>query len=201
MQNAEYRKYFPSTLTLETPRVKLRMMENNDYESLAPLTKTASLWNYFTRNLSAEMELKRWIDEALIEQKDGRRVPFVIFDKDEQMVCGCTSFGNISFYDRRIEIGWTWLGEQFQGTGINRQAKFALLCYAFDVLKMERVELKTDNVNERSKAALKKIGGKEEGVLRSHMLMHDGRRRDSIYFSFLRTEWDRVKRNYFVDLI
>jgi RimJ/RimL family protein N-acetyltransferase len=201
MQNTEYKQYFPASLILETPRVRLRLMEKNDYQSLAAVAKSTSLWNYFTRNLADKNELQRWIDEALADREEGRRVPFVIFDKDEQMICGSTSFGNISFYDARIEIGWTWLGEQFQGTGINRQAKFALLCYAFDVLKMERVELKTDNLNERSKAALKKIGGKEEGVLRSHMLMHDGRRRDSIYFSFLRNEWERVKRNYFVDLI
>jgi RimJ/RimL family protein N-acetyltransferase len=128
-------------------------------------------------------------------------MPFVVFDKDEQKICGCTSFGNISFFDKRIEIGWTWLGERFLGTGVNRQAKFALLSFAFDVMKMERVEIKTDNLNERAKTALRKIGAKEEGILRSHMLMQDERRRDSVYFSILKDEWEKVKRSYFVDLI
>ena len=201
MQNTEYKNYFPSTLTLETHRVQLRVMKESDFESLREQAQSPETWKYFTKNLANYGELKKWIAEALQDREEGKRVPFVIIDKDEKSICGSTSFGNISFYDKRIEIGWTWLGEHFTGVGINRQAKFALLSYAFDVMQMERVELKTDNLNERSKAALKKIGAKEEGVLRSHMLMQDNRRRDSIYFSILKEEWPWVKRNYFMDLL
>ncbi len=197
----EYKKYFPDSLILETPRVQLRLMQLDDYESLVPLTKSAVLWKYFTKNLADPNELMQWIQDALQEKEQAKRVPFVVIDKDEQKICGCTSFGNISFYDQRIEIGWTWLGEQFLGTGVNRQAKFALFSYAFEVLKMERVEIKTDNLNDRSKGALRKVGAQEEGVLRSHMLMHDNRRRDSIYFSILKDEWPRVKRSYFGELL
>jgi RimJ/RimL family protein N-acetyltransferase len=197
----EYKKCFPDSLILETPRVRLSLMQQNDFEMLTPLTKSENTWKYFTKNLADPNELRLWIEEAMRDREQGKRVPFIIFDKDEKKVCGCTSFGNISFYDQRIEIGWTWLAEQFMGSGVNRQAKFALLSYAFEALKMQRVEIKTDNLNERSKAALKKIGAKEEGVLRSHMLMHDNRRRDSVYFSILKDEWERVKKNYFIDLI
>jgi RimJ/RimL family protein N-acetyltransferase len=201
MQNQEYRKYFPDSLTLETHRVHLRIMRSEDVHSLKKISQSPALWDYFTKNLAIEDELKAWVDEALRDREEGRRVPFVIIDKDQNMICGSTSFGNISFYDKRIEIGWTWLGEQFLGTGVNRQAKFALLSFAFDVLQFERVEIKTDNLNERSKAALKKIGAMEEGVLRSHMLMQNGRRRDSAYYSFLKPEWPSVKKNFFVDLL
>jgi RimJ/RimL family protein N-acetyltransferase len=142
----------------------------------------------------------QWMQDALQEREQDKRVPFVVIDKDEQKICGCTSFGNISFYDQRIEIGWTWLGEAFLGTGVNRHAKFALFSYAFEVLKMERVEIKTDNLNERAKAALRKVGAQEEGVLRSHMLMQDNRRRDSVYFSILKNEWQKVKKSYFGEL-
>ena len=197
----EYNKYFPETLTLETPRVKLRLMGTEDFDALKGISGVAEIWKYFTRNLAIDEELRKWIAEALEERAQGKRMPFVVFDKDEQKICGCTSFGNISFYDRRIEIGWTWLGIDSMSIGINRQAKFALLSYAFEILAMERVEIKTDNLNERSKTALKKIGAKEEGVLRSHMLMHDNRRRDSIYFSILKSEWEGVKKNFFVDLL
>ena len=200
MQSEEYKKNFPDSLTLETPRVRLRILKADDRELLQSHTQSTALWEYFTKDLSKPEELKAWIDEALRDRAEGRRVPFVVIDKDENAVCGSTSFGNISFYDKRIEIGWTWLGERFIGMGVNRQAKFALLSYAFDVLKFERVEIKTDNLNERSKAALKKIGATEEGVLRSHMLMQNNRRRDSIYYSFLRSEWPGVKQNFFVDL-
>src|SRR5690242_1994323 len=201
MQSEEYKKFFPDSLTLETPRVKLRVLQASDLRLLEPHTQSNSLWEFFSKDLSKADELKAWIDEALRDRAGGWRVPFIIIDKDEDSVCGSTSFGNISFYDKRIEIGWTWLGEQFISTGINRQAKFALLSYAFDVLHFERVEIKTDNLNERSKAALRKIGATEEGILRSHMLMQNNRRRDSIYFSFLRNEWTWVKQNFFVDLL
>jgi RimJ/RimL family protein N-acetyltransferase len=201
MQTTPYNTYFPDSLLLETPRVKLRLMQMEDFESLQTIAQVPDLWKYFTKNLAESAELKLWMKEALQEREQGKRMPFVVHDKDEQKICGCTSFGNISFYDQRVEIGWTWLGQDFLGTGINRQAKFALLSYAFGVLKMERVELKTDNLNERAKSALRKIGAKEEGVLRSHMLMQNNRRRDSVYFSIIKEEWDKVRRNYFGDLI
>ncbi|HYJ37236.1 MAG TPA: GNAT family protein [Chitinophagaceae bacterium] len=201
MQTTPFNTYFPDSLLLETPRVKLRLMQMEDFESLQTIAQAPDLWKYFTKNLAESAELKLWMKEALQEREEGKRMPFVVYDKDEQKICGCTSFMNFSFYDQRVEIGGTWLGEDFVGTGINRQAKFALLSYAFGVLKMERVELKTDNLNERAKSALRKIGAKEEGVLRSHMLMQNNRRRDSVYFSIIKEEWDKVRRNYFGDLI
>jgi N-acetyltransferase len=176
-------------------------MQMEDYENLKAIAQATGLWKYFTKNLAEPSELKQWMQEALQEREEGKRMPFVVIDKDEQKICGCTSFGNFSFYDQRVEIGWTWLGEEFLGTGVNRQAKFALLSYAFEVMKMERVELKTDNLNERAKTALRKIGAKEEGVLRSHMLMQENRRRDSVYFSIIKEEWQKVKRNYFGELL
>ena len=140
------------------------------------------------------------MDTAMQERAAGKRVPFVIIDKGTGEICGCTSFGNISFYDKRIEIGWTWVGTATMGTGINHHAKFVLLSYAFDALRFERVEIKTDNLNERAKKALVHIGATEEGVLRSHMLMPHGRRRDSVYYSILRNDWETVKMLYFGDV-
>ncbi|MDQ3292067.1 MAG: GNAT family N-acetyltransferase, partial [Bacteroidota bacterium] len=128
------------------------------------------------------------------------RVPFTIIQKDTGLVCGSTSYGNISFYDKRIEIGWSWLSTAFRGTQINRHSKFALLQYAFGTMQMERVEIKTDNLNERAKAALVKIGATPEGVLRSHMLMPGGRRRDSIYYSILKNEWPTIRQTIFPDV-
>ena len=198
---ADYDKFFPATLTLETPRVRLRLLKEEDFDDLNKIAKSPEIWKYFTKDLADEVELKQWIGEALEERAQSRRMPFIITDKDDNRISGCTSFGSISFFDRRIEIGWTWLGQDFMGTGVNRQAKFALLSYAFEAMKMERVEIKTDNLNERSKGALKKIGAREEGVLRSHMQMHSNRRRDTVYFAFLKNEWEKVKYNFFVDLI
>lgn len=197
----EYKKYFPPTFSLETPRVLLKLMQESDYDHFVPITKDHDIWKYFTKDLFSEDELKQWVREAIQEMKNGKRAPFSIFDKDTKTVCGSTSYGNISFFDKRIEIGWTWLGSEYIGTGINRHAKFALLSFAFEVMKMERVEIKTDNLNERAKTALIKIGMKPEGVLRSHMQMHSNRRRDSIYYSIIKDEWQTVKTLFFADMI
>jgi RimJ/RimL family protein N-acetyltransferase len=197
----EFRKYFPSSFTLETPRVVLRIMEEKDFEKFLPITKSHDIWKYFTKDLVDDHELRQWVDEAILERNIGKRAPFTIFDKDTKSICGSSSYGNISFYDKRIEIGWSWLGVGYIGTGINHHAKFALLSYAFEVMKMERVEAKTDNLNERAKTALIKVGMKPEGVLRSHMQMHSNRRRDSIYYSIIKTEWDEVKSRFFADLV
>lgn len=198
---SEYEHFFPATCSLETPRVILRLLQPEDYDHFLPLTLSKDTWQYFTKDLSEPHELQNWIYVALQERAQHKRMPFTIIDKDTGMVCGSTSFGNISFYDQRVEIGWSWLGPGYRGMGVNRQAKFALLSYAFEVMKVARVEVKTDNLNERSKAALLKVGMIPEGLLRSHMLMHSGRRRDSLYFSLLRHEWPERKRSFFPDLL
>lgn len=196
-----YEKFFPQSFSLETPRVILRLLDRSDYEYFSAITKNREIWKYFTRDLSEDAALKQWIDEALHERSRRSRMPFTILDKDTKTICGSTSYGNISFFDKRIEIGWSWLGIDFMGTGVNRHAKFGLLSFAFEVMKMERVEVKTDNLNERAKTALIKIGMKPEGILRSHMQMHSGRRRDSIYYSILKEEWEDVKALFFADMI
>lgn len=187
-------------LKLETEKVLLRPLQHLDIASFLPITKDESLWKYFTFLMNDPAELQRWVEVALKEREEGKRIPFTIIEKATGNICGSTSFGNISYYDKRIEIGWSWLGKQYQGTGINFHAKFSLLNYAFDVLDWERVEIKTDNLNERSKQALRKIGATEEGVLRSHMQMPLSRRRDSVYFSILKSEWQRLKNSVFKDI-
>jgi N-acetyltransferase len=190
----DFDKYFPGELSLESSRVQLRVLHSSDIPQLQPIAPSGSTWKYFTKELNTKESYNAWMEEALQDYGSQRRVPFVIIDKKTNGHAGSTSYGNISFFDKRIEIGWSWLGDAFKGTGVNTHAKFLLLQYAFETLGFERVEIKTDNLNERSKAALKKIGATPEGVLRNHMQMHSNRRRDSIYFSILRNEWENVKQ-------
>jgi len=131
----------------------------------------------------------------------GQRMPFTIIDKDTKKIGGSSSYGNISFYDKRLEIGWSWLGPGYLGMGVNKHVKFALLSYAFEVMKMERVEAKTDMLSERAKAGLLKVGMIPEGVLRSHTLMHSDRRRDTIYYGLLRSEWPERKSSFFAEML
>jgi RimJ/RimL family protein N-acetyltransferase len=198
---SEYQRFFPASFELETSRVKLRLLTPEDYDALLPLAQSKDIWKYFTKELDDPQELRQWIAELLQEREHEKRMPFVIIDKDTNQICGSTSFLNISLYDKRLEIGSTWLGESFLGMGVNKPAKFALLSYAFGVMQMERVEVKTDNLNERSKAALLKIGMVPEGVLRSHMQMHSDRRRDSIYFSIIKSEWQERAQQFFPEML
>jgi len=201
MTQSPFSRFFPDGFMLETSRVVLRPMKTEDFDELEPLTKDPDIWTWFNKDLQQPGELKAWMDDAFAQKKAEIRMPLVILDQDTKHISGCTSFGSISFYDKRIEIGWTWLGKEYIGMGINRQVKFALLSYAFEVMKMERVEIKTDALNERSKAAILKVGLIPEGILRSHMLMHSDRRRDTMYFGLLRSEWDERKQSFFSDMV
>lgn len=187
-------------LILETDKVLLRPIQQLDIAFFGPTAQDPSISKYFTFLLNDPDELQRWVDIAIQEREEGKRIPFTIIEKATDKICGSTSFGSISYFDKRIEIGWSWLGTAFQGTGINFHAKFSLLSYAFDVLNWERVEIKTDNLNERAKQGLRKIGAKEEGVLRSHMQMPLNRRRDSVFFSILNNEWPAIKNSIFKEI-
>lgn len=197
----EFTKFFPEKFELETTRVLIRPMQDSDFEIFRQLAQEKSIWTYYYKDLSNETELRTWMEIAMEEKAAGKRMPFTIIDLDTQQVCGSSSFGNISFYDKRIEIGWSWLGSEYIGMGVNKHVKFALISYAIEVMKMERVEAKTDVLSERAKAGLLKVGMIPEGVLRSHTLMHDGRRRDTIYFSILRSEWPERKAAFFGEMI
>lgn len=190
----------PKNLILETDKVLLRPIQHLDIVSFATLTNDTDLWKYFTFLLNDHTELLRWVDIAIQEREEGKRIPLTIIEKATGSICGSTSFGNISYFDKRIEIGWSWLGKQYQGTGINFHTKYSLLCYAFEILLLERVEIKTDNLNERAKQGLRKIGAKVEGVLRSHMQMPHNRRRDSVFFSILKSEWPAIKNSIFKEI-
>jgi RimJ/RimL family protein N-acetyltransferase len=111
------------------------------------------------------------------------------------------SIGNISEHDKRAEIGWSWLGKDFRGTDLNRHAKFSMIRWLIEDNHFERVEFKTDVLNERAKNGLRKIGGTEEGVLRSHIQMWNNRRRDSVYFSILKSEWEDIRNRIYKDIV
>ena len=201
-QQEQFEKFFPPDFTIETLRVIIRSMKPGDFDAFVPLTtKSPELWKYFTKDLSIASELNDWVNEAMKEKSEFKRMPFTIIDRDTKEICGSTSFGNLSFYDKRVEIGWSWLAADYIGMGVNMAVKFALMSFAFEVMKMERVEAKTDFLNERAKAGLLKIGMKPEGVLRSHMQMPGNRRRDSAYYALLKDEWKERKELFFSHLI
>jgi N-acetyltransferase len=191
----------PPDLILETNKVVLRPLAEDDYDTILDIAKQdADMWYYFSLNLGDEQQLKRWMEIAFTDKKGETRRPFIIVEKSTGLVAGSSSMGNISYYDKRLEIGWSWLGTQFRSTGINRHAKYSMMKYAFDELDFERVEFKTDVENARARKGLQNVGGIEEGILRSHMQMWNNRRRTSIYYSVLKNEWPGLKQTIFTDI-
>jgi RimJ/RimL family protein N-acetyltransferase len=188
----------PHDLVLETGKALLRPIEQNDFETFLRLAKQdEEMWKYFSLNLGDEAQLRRWMEMAFNDKKAETRRPFTIIDKATGQIAGSSSMGNISYHDLRLEIGWSWLGKEFRGTGLNKHAKFLMMRYAFEEMNFERVEFKTDVLNARARQGLKNVGGIEEGILRSHMTMWNNRRRSSIYYSVLKDEWPQVKEIIF----
>jgi RimJ/RimL family protein N-acetyltransferase len=141
---------------------------------------------------SAE-DLRRYLETAVRERTEGRSMPFATVAKAAGKPIGSTRFGNIDHEHRRVEIGWTWIGRDWQRTAVNTEAKLLMLGHAFERWGVLRVELKTDALNERSRAAIRRIGATEEGIFRKHMVTDSGRFRDSAYYSITDDEWPRVK--------
>ncbi|MDB5140068.1 MAG: ydaF 1 [Mucilaginibacter sp.] len=187
--NAEY--------ILEDARVLLRPLRETDLEFLLPFAlNEPDTWKYSYISAKGEDGMRDYIKEALIAKSAGLEYPFIVFDKQTQTYAGSTRFYDIRPTWQTLQLGYTWYGEQFRGTGLNKHCKFLLLQFAFEKLEAERVEFRADAKNERSIAAMKSIGCKPEGILRSNLPLTDGGRRDSIVLSILKDEWKNgVKEN------
>lgn len=181
---------FPN-VTLEDERVLLRPLEDSDYENLLPFAlNEKGLWFYSLVRAEGADGLRNYLNIALAEKAAGKEFSFIVFDKKTNEYAGSTRFYDINLPFKTIQLGYTWYGRQFHGTGLNKHCKFLLLQFAFEQLGLERVEFRADARNERSIAAMKSIGCKVDGVLRSNMpTMENGIRRDSIVLSILKDEW------------
>lgn len=162
-------------------------------EALIRAASDGELWNLTYTAVPSRGTMRTYIEKALQDQELGREQPFVIVDRYSDMVVGTSRYANIDLLYRKREIGYTWLARSIQRTRINTEAKYLLLKYAFEDVHCIRVEFVTDVLNVRSRAALVRIGAKEEGVLRNHMIMPGGRYRDSVSFSIIESEWPAIK--------
>ena len=189
--------------TLENDCVLLQPLDKKHQDSLLFFAvNEPELWRYSLQPAAGADQMLIYLEKALTARLEGREYPFMVFDKRTQEYAGCTRFYDIQLPNQTLQLGFTWYGRKFQGTGLNKHCKFLLLCFAFEQAGMERVEFRADNNNQRSIAAMKGIGCKVEGVLRSNLLKHDGTRRDSIVLSILKSEWElEVKERLFQKLV
>jgi N-acetyltransferase len=182
-----------SPVTLEGPTVRLEPLDPRHLDGLCRVGLDPELWRLTVNRVTDRAAMERYLAEAWAEQRTGTMLPFATVDRASGQVIGSTRFGNASPANRRVEIGWTWLGRPWQRTGVNTEAKYLMLRHAFEVWDCIRVELKTSARNQQSRTAIARLGGQEEGILRHHMINQDGSLRDSVFYSILREEWPDIR--------
>lgn len=175
--------------------INLLPLEEKYLDTLFAAAADKRIWDFYTGDWSVYETFIKTYKNSLQQRDAGAEYPFVIFHKPAQKIIGSTRFLDITPYDRKLEIGGTWLMPQYWGTAVNLDCKLILLTFCFQTLKTKRVQLKTQHDNIRSRRAIEKIGGIYEGTLREHILKDNGTFRSSAYFSILDYEWETVKIN------
>lgn len=182
-----------SPITLEGQHVRLEPLTQVHADALINAASDGELWRTTLTVIPDPASVASYIEAALDGQSLGKELPFVIINKSSNEVVGTTRFYEIRPDDRAAAIGYTWLARSAQRTPINTEAKLLLLTHAFETWQCVRVELITDARNEQSRTAILRLGAKQEGILRKHLILHNGRSRDSVVFSIIDSEWPEVK--------
>ena len=180
-------------VTLEGSHVRLEPLSLDHHADLCAVGLEEELWRWIPNQVRTAADMRGYIELALRAQADSSALPFATIDRASGRAIGSTRYGNIDRANRRVEIGWTWIGRAWQRTAVNTEAKYLMLRHAFETLGANRVELKTDSLNERSRRAILRLGAVEEGTFRKHMVTESGRIRHTVYFSIIDEEWPAVK--------
>jgi len=187
--------WIPHSTVLTGKQIELLPLEEKHFDELFSAASDKRIWEFYTGDWSIRETFDRVFKGTVRQRDKGHEYPFVIYHKPSQKIIGSTRYLDIVPYDKRLEIGGTWLMPEYWATTINFDCKLRLLTFAFESLGAKRVQLKTQENNWRSRKAIEKIGGKFEGLIRKHMLKDDGTYRSSAYFSILDDEWPDVKEN------
>ena len=182
-------QWIPYPTVLEGTTVDLIPLEKEHLEELYQASADKELWRLVPTDCSDRDTFYDNYQNALIAREKGLQYPFVIIDKRTQKIIGSTRFFEMYEADKKLEIGWTWITQEYWGSVVNLECKLLLLTYCFEVLKINRVQLKTKDTNIRSRKAIEKIGGVFEGILRKDKIQNDGTTRNAAYYSILDDEW------------
>jgi RimJ/RimL family protein N-acetyltransferase len=180
-------------VTLEGSHIRLEPLSLAHHAALCAVGLDAELWQWIPEAVRTPEEMRAYIETALAAQAAGTALPFATLERATGRAIGSTRFAAIDPANRHVEIGWTWLGRSWQRTAANTEAKYLMLRHAFEIWKCLRVELKTDSLNARSRQAILRLGAKEEGIFRNHIITASGRIRHSVYFSIIDSEWPEIK--------
>jgi len=183
-------------VTLEGTHIRLEPLALKHHAPLCEVGLDETIWRWNPRApIRTPEDMRGYIESALAQQASGAALPFATIERASGRAVGSTRFAAIDVENRRLEIGYTWIAPPWQRSPVNTEAKYLMVRHAFEALGCVRVELKTDSLNERSRNAIRRIGAREEGIFRNHMVTHSGRLRHSVWFSIIDSEWPTVKAN------
>ncbi len=182
---------------LENDAVKLILLDLSNYKHLVEIADQKNLVFYSPFDITTPDSLKEFVQNAVDDYYKKIAIPFIVYDKHKNEYAGSTRFGLINWKNKVLHIGWTWIGTEFQGTGLNKNMKFLMLQYAFETLEFEKVEFRIDERNIRSRKAVENLGATLEGILRRDTLMQDGFKRSTCCYGILKEEWTEIKSTVF----
>lgn len=190
-----------SEIILENENVLLLPFESKRNTELKEIIFDDEIWKYMGMYVRSDEDFENYITSTLQQKADGICYPFLIIDKATNKVAGSTRYGYLNHASQKCEIGWTWYGQAFQGTGLNQACKFELLNFGFEQIQFRRIQFSADLENIRSQKAIEKLGAVKEGIFRNNYVDSEGKSKDDIYFSIILEEWENTKRDCFEEFI
>ncbi|MEN0011677.1 GNAT family protein [Flavobacterium nitrogenifigens] len=188
-----------SDIILENEKVLLIPFESKRNTELKEIIFDDEIWRYMGMYIRNDQDFENYIKSTLNQKADGICYPFLIIDKPTNKVAGSTRYGYLNHASQKCEIGWTWYGKEFQGTGLNKACKYELLNFGFEKIQLRRIQFSADLENLRSQKAIEKLGAVKEGIFRNNYVDSDGNSKDDVYFSIILEEWKNTKRDYFAE--
>lgn len=192
--------FLNSEIRLENSRVILIPFTDVKAQKLREIVFDDSVWEFMGMYVRTEEDFENYILDTLKVQSK-TAYSFLIIDKLTNEIAGTTRFGNINFNSEKAEIGWTWYGKKFQGTGLNKACKFELLKYGFEQIGFRRIQFSADLENIKSQKAIEKLGATKEGVFRNNYIDPLGKSKDDVYYSIIREDWANIKGIVFSEYI
>ncbi|WOC39972.1 GNAT family protein [Polaribacter sp. HL-MS24] len=186
-----------SNIELENNRVLLIPFENIRNLELKEIIFNNEIWKYMGMFIRTESDFENYIKNTLKDKENGVCYPFLIIDKKSGKVAGSTRYGNINIASQKSEIGWTWYGKDFQGTGLNKACKYELLNFGFEKIGFRRIQFSADEGNIRSQRAIEKLGAIKEGVFRNNYIDSEGKSKNDVYYSIVKEDWKDLKKERF----
>lgn len=173
--------------------------ENKRNQELKEIIFDNGIWKFMGMHMKTEQDFNNYVANTIKDKNNGICYPFLIIDKKNNKVAGSTRFGYLNIVSQKCEIGWTWYGTNFQGTGLNKTCKYELLKFGFENIGFRRIQFSADQENIRSQKAIEKLGARKEGVFRNNYIAPNGESRNDVYFSIVKEDWNALKVEYFAE--